>query len=137
VLFDIIVALVAGLALVWVLLVVVLLAAKPDAGSFAEAARLIPDIVRLVHRLARHRDLHRGVRLRLWLLVGYLALPIDLIPDFIPIVGYADDAIVTSLVLRSVIKRAGTQAVTEQWPGTAAGLAAFGRAMRLPGLSTS
>ncbi|WP_411374485.1 YkvA family protein [Arthrobacter sp. MPF02] len=51
--------------------------------------------------------------------------PIDLVPDFVPVVGYADDAVIVALVLRSVIKRAGAGAVARHWPGSAAGLDAI------------
>lgn len=74
----------------------------------------------------------RGVRVRLWLLLAYLALPVDLVPDFIPVLGYADDAIVVVLVLRSVVRRAGPDAVARHWPGTAEGLAALRQVARLP-----
>jgi uncharacterized membrane protein YkvA (DUF1232 family) len=67
------------------------------------------------------------VRVRLWLLLGYLAMPIDLVPDVIPVIGYADDAIVVALVLRSVVRRAGPDAVVRHWPGTPDGLAAVQR----------
>jgi uncharacterized membrane protein YkvA (DUF1232 family) len=109
----------------------VLFVAKPTTSTLREATRIVPDTVRLVHRLARDKKLHRGVRVRLWLLLGYLASPIDLVPDFIPVVGYADDAIITSLVLRSVIKRAGVEEVRAHWPGTPDGLAALLRVCRL------
>ncbi len=69
------------------------------------SVRLVPDVVRLVRRLAADRSLPRGVRVRLWVLLGYLVSPVDLVPDFIPLVGYADDAIIVALVLRSVIRR--------------------------------
>ena len=49
------------------------------------------------------------------LLLGYLALPIDLIPDFVPILGFADDAIIVAFVLRSVTRRAGPDAVAKHW----------------------
>jgi len=77
--------------------------------------------------------LPRGVRVRLWLLIGYLALPFDLIPDFIPVIGYADDAIIVVAVLRSVVRRAGADAIRRHWPGTADGLAALWAAAKLPG----
>jgi uncharacterized membrane protein YkvA (DUF1232 family) len=115
----------------WLLFVLVLLVVKPETGTLREAARIVPDTVRLVHRLARDKSLHRGVRVRLWLLLGYLASPVDLVPDFIPVVGYADDAIITSLVLRSVIKRAGVDEVRAHWPGTPDGLATLLRVCRL------
>ena len=89
--------------------------------------RLLPDLVRLLRRLAADGSLPRGVRLRLWFLLGYLALPIDFVPDFIPVLGYADDAIVVALVLRSVVRRAGAEAIVRHWPGTPEGLAALQR----------
>jgi uncharacterized membrane protein YkvA (DUF1232 family) len=122
----------AGLLLLWVLLVAVLWATKPDEVRLRELLRLLPDVLRLVRRLAADGSLPRGVRVRLWLLLAYLALPIDLVPDFIPVLGYADDAIAVALVLRSVVRRAGTEAVTRQWPGNPDGLAALRRLARLP-----
>ena len=92
---------------------------------------------RLIVALAADRTLHRGVRLRLWLAAAYLASPIDLIPDFLPVVGYADDAIVLSLVLRSVIKRAGVEAIQGHWPGTPDGLDTLFRFCRLSELRNS
>jgi len=63
----------------------------------AESLRLLPDLVRLLRRLAADPTLPRGVRIRLGLLVVYLASPIDLIPDFVPVLGYADDALVVAI----------------------------------------
>lgn len=61
------------------------------------------------------------------LLLVYLASPIDLIPDFIPVIGYADDAIVSYIVLRSVVRTAGPDVITQHWPGSPEGLAAVRR----------
>jgi uncharacterized membrane protein YkvA (DUF1232 family) len=126
---------VAGLAVTvaaaWVLFVVVLAVTRPDAAVLRESIRLVPDVVRLCHRLTRDRTLPRRLRVKLWLLLGYLALPIDLVTDFIPVLGHADDAIVVALVLRSVIRHAGPDAVRRHWPGTAAGLATIARLCRL------
>ena len=55
------------------------------------------------------------MRVRLWLLTGYLAMPIDLVPDVIPVLGYADDAIIVAIALRSVVRRAGIDAVRGHW----------------------
>jgi WD40 repeat protein/uncharacterized membrane protein YkvA (DUF1232 family) len=66
-------------------------------------------------------------RVQLALLLGYLATPFDLVPDFVPVLGYADDAIVVSLVLRSVVRRAGAPLVRHHWPGTDDGLAVLAR----------
>ncbi|MFP3713475.1 DUF1232 domain-containing protein [Puerhibacterium sp. TATVAM-FAB25] len=122
-----------GLVLLWLLLVAALWAARPDDLRLRELLRLLPDVLRLVRRLAADRALPRGARVRLWLLLGYLALPVDLVPDVVPVLGYADDAIVVVLVLRSVVRRAGADAVARHWPGTPDGLAALRRVARLPG----
>ncbi len=121
-----------GLLLCWLVLVAVLWTARPDEMRARELLRLLPDVLRLVHRLAGDRTLPRGVRVRLWLLLVYLAVPIDLVPDFVPVLGHADDAIVVALVLRSVVRRSGAAAVERHWPGTPDGLAALRRASRLP-----
>lgn len=120
-----------GLLLVWVALLIALWAARPDQLSLREALRLLPDVVRLLRRLAADPTLPRGIRIRLWLMLAYLACPIDLIPDFIPVIGYADDAIVVAAALRSITRRAGPQALTRNWPGTPDGLAAVRRLARL------
>ena len=118
---------VSGIAVFWLALVGLLWVNKRDAITVGEAARLLPDIVRLIRRLAADPGTPRGVRIRLALLLGYLALPIDLVPDFIPIIGYADDAVIVALTLRSVARRAGPNALTTHWPGTADGLDAVHR----------
>lgn len=123
--------LVAGLALTWLALALALLAVKPKGGLLKEALRLLPDVIRLLKRLATDRELPRGVRVRLVLLFVYLAFPLDLIPDFIPVLGYADDAIIVAAVLRSVVRRVGTDPLQQHWPGSPAGLAAV---VRLAGL---
>ena len=124
-----------GLLAVWLLLVVALLVAArraPDQVTLKDVLRLVPDVIRLVRRLAADRTLPRGVRWRLWALLGYLLMPVDLGPDFLPVVGYADDAVVIALVLRSVTRAAGPQALDRHWPGTPDGLAAVRRLVGLP-----
>lgn len=108
----------AALLLSWLVLVIALLALRPRGNLLKEALRLLPDLLRLIRRLAADKSLPRGVRIRLALLAVYLALPIDLIPDFIPVLGYADDAIIVTVVLRSVVRHAGLDAVRAHWPGT-------------------
>ncbi|GEA87614.1 YkvA family protein [Cellulomonas cellasea] len=122
-----------GLLLVWLVLLAVLWVSRPDELRLRELLRLLPDVVRLVRRLAADPTLPRAVRMRLWLLLGYLALPVDLVPDVIPVLGYADDAVVVALVLRSVVRRAGPEGLERHWPGTPAGLAAVRRLVGLPG----
>jgi uncharacterized membrane protein YkvA (DUF1232 family) len=121
---SLVAAVVGGLLGLWLLLVAALWWARPDDLSLRDALRLLPDLVRLLRRLAADDSLPRGVRVRLWLLLGYLALPVDLVPDFVPVLGYADDAVVVALVLRSVARAAGAEALERHWPGTPEGLAA-------------
>jgi uncharacterized membrane protein YkvA (DUF1232 family) len=127
----IIIGIAVALAATWLVLVAALLIVRPRGASTKEAVRLLPDTLRLLQRLATDRAVPRGARIRLWLLFAYLAMPFDLIPDFIPVLGYADDAILAVVVLRSVVRRAGADAIRRHWPGTAEGLAALARAAGL------
>jgi uncharacterized membrane protein YkvA (DUF1232 family) len=123
---------VGGVVLLWVALIVALWFVRPDELRIRDALRLLPDLVRLLRRLAGDRTLPRGVRIRLWILLAYLALPFDLVPDFIPVLGYADDAVIVAFALRSVTRRAGAAALDRHWPGTPDGLAAVRSLARLP-----
>jgi uncharacterized membrane protein YkvA (DUF1232 family) len=95
------------------------------AGSRTDArawAGFIPDCLVLFKRLIGDPRVPRARKLLLGALVGYLAMPIDLVPDFIPIAGQLDDAIVVGLVLRSVLRAAGEAPIREHWPGPDSGL---------------
>ncbi len=122
---------VGGLIVLWLALVAALWFAKPDDVGLRDVARLLPDLLRLLKRLATDPAAPRGVRIRVALLLVYLALPIDLIPDFIPVIGYADDAVIVAIVLRSVARVAGSGKLAEHWPGTPEGLDALLRLCRL------
>lgn len=130
---DLLIGAGTALVLAWVAFVVALVLARPRGALLREALRLLPDVLRLIRRLAADPGLPRGVRIRLGALLVYLASPIDLIPDFIPVLGYADDAIIVTAVLRSVVRRAGIDAVRAHWPGTDDGFAALARLTGLPG----
>lgn len=123
-----------GLAVLWVGLVVLLWAEARRHGSPAElraALRLVPDVIRLVKRLATDRAVPVGTRIWLGALLVYLLTPIDLIPDVVPVLGLVDDAIVVVIVLRAAIRHTGYGPVRRHWPGTPEGLAAL---LRLTGL---
>jgi uncharacterized membrane protein YkvA (DUF1232 family) len=129
---DLLIGAAIGALAAWIALIITLAIIRPRGSSLGESLRLLPDLVRLVHRLAADRSLPRGVRIQLALLLMYLASPIDLIPDFVPVLGYADDAIVVTAVLRSVVRRVGLPAIRAHWPGTDDGLAALARLTGLP-----
>lgn len=130
------VAVVIALAFAWTTLIVALVLLRPKGGLLREAIRILPDTIRLLRRLATDRSIGFGVRVRLWLLFVYLAIPLDIVPDFVPVLGYADDAIIVAAVLRSVVRRAGPDAVRRNWPGTADGLASVWGLARLEGSAT-
>ena len=119
-----------GLLLAWLVLLIALLVARPSGNVITESLRLMPDLLRLVTRLARDKTLPRGVRLRLGLLLAYLAFPLQLIPDVVPVLGYADDVIAVLWVLHSVIRGASQEPIRRHWPGTPTGCEALLRLTR-------
>ena len=129
---DLAIGVASALLLAWVALVIALAILRPRGGLLREALRILPDALRLIRRLTADNTLPLGVRVRLALLMVYLAIPLDLIPDFIPVLGYADDAIIVTAVLRSAVRRAGLAAVYAHWPGSDDGFAAL---CRLTGLN--
>jgi uncharacterized membrane protein YkvA (DUF1232 family) len=105
-----------AVALAWLALVGALLVA----GRREEARALagfIPDCLVLVGRLMSDPSVPRRRKLLLAGLVGYLALPFDLVPDFIPVAGQLDDVLVVGLVLRRFMRSGGEQLVRQHWPG--------------------
>ncbi len=117
---SLLIALAAVLA-TYVLLLGALLAAGRRADAVA-LARVVPDLLILVRRLAADGHVPRAQRLLLAVLVLYLASPIDLVPDFLPVIGVVDDVLLVVLVLRSVVRAAGPAVVSEHWPGPPRGL---------------
>jgi uncharacterized membrane protein YkvA (DUF1232 family) len=116
---------------------VVAVAALIAAGRREDARALagfIPDCLVLVSRLARDRRISRPRRVLLFGVLGYLALPIDLVPDFLPGIGQLDDAVLLGLALRVVVRGGGTELVREAWPGPEASLTLV---LRAAGLETN
>jgi uncharacterized membrane protein YkvA (DUF1232 family) len=132
VIWSVLAGVVVALVAAWLVLVVALLRQRPRGTTARDTVRLLPDLVRLVARLARDPDVPRSPRIALWALIAYLASPVDLVPDFIPVIGYADDVIAVLLVLRFVIRRAGVGTLERLWPGTVDGLAVVLRATGSP-----
>jgi uncharacterized membrane protein YkvA (DUF1232 family) len=123
-----------GLLLIALGLYIVCVAALIAAGR-REAARalagFIPDCAVLVGRLARDRRISRARRAALFIVLGYLAIPIDLVPDFLPGIGQLDDAVVLGLALRLLLRGGGTDIVRQAWPGPQASLTLVLRAAGL------
>ena len=92
-------------------------------GVARDVARFIPDCIALVRGLLRDPRVPRRHKRLLGVLIGYLALPFDLVPDFIPIAGHLDDALIVVLALRVVLRGSGSELVREHWRGPESSLA--------------
>jgi len=99
-------------------------------GDARALAGFVPDCVVLVRRLLRDPRVPRRRKLALVLLAAYLVVPIDLVPDFIPVAGQLDDAILVALMLRYLVRGGGEALVREHWPGPARSLAVATRIAR-------
>jgi uncharacterized membrane protein YkvA (DUF1232 family) len=108
----------AGGALLAAYLLVVLAFVVAGRRTDARAlAGFVPDCVILFSRLLRDPRVPRRSKILVAALIPYLALPIDLIPDVIPVAGQADDAVLVALVLRILVKRTDAAVLRELWPG--------------------
>ena len=96
------------------ILVLVAAGRRSDARALAG---FIPDCVILVKRLLADPRVPGRRKFLLVLLIAYLAMPIDLVPDFIPVAGQLDDAILVALILRAVLRSAGEDLLREHWSG--------------------
>jgi uncharacterized membrane protein YkvA (DUF1232 family) len=112
-----------SLVAVWAVLLVVLWLIRPRDVSAGEVVRLVPDILRLVRDLIGDGTTPRGVRIALVGLLVWLINPIDLIPEFVPVLGPLDDVIVAVVVLRYVRRRLGAEELRRRWRGTEPGWA--------------
>jgi uncharacterized membrane protein YkvA (DUF1232 family) len=87
-------------------------------GAAARAlAGFVPDSIVLFRRLLGDARMPRRHRAMLVALLGYLALPFDLVPDFIPVAGQLDDAVIVALTLRAILREGGPEMIEEHWPG--------------------
>jgi uncharacterized membrane protein YkvA (DUF1232 family) len=87
-----------------------------------QLATLLPNLVRLFHALVRDSRVPRSSKVLLGFTIAWFVWPIDLIPEFIPVLGPLDDVVVAALVLRHVLRKAGPDAIEEHWSGDQATL---------------
>lgn len=123
----------AAIVLVIWLVAVAFLVLAGRRSAAKELATLVPNLLHLFRGLFRDPRIPRGTRALVLLAVIWIASPIDLIPEFVPVAGPLDDAIVAALVLRRVLRSAGREVVAEHWRGEAATL---DRLIRLTGRSS-
>jgi len=93
--------------------------------------RALPDLARLIARLVGDPSLPRPVKIALIAAAIYLASPFDLLPDFIPVLGYVDDLLVAAVVLDGILNYVDRRLLLKYWPGTPASLDRLGRVARL------
>lgn len=110
-----------GLLAVWAVLVALLWIFRPRDVRLGELVRVVPDLLRLVRGLIADPIVPLGARLALVGLLIWLLSPIDLIPEFIPVLGPLDDVIVAVLVLRYLARKIGLEELRRRWPGTPEG----------------
>jgi uncharacterized membrane protein YkvA (DUF1232 family) len=105
----------------WLVLIIVLVLMGRRTAA-RELAKLLPNLLSLFRGLIRDPRVPRRSKLLLIFAAVWIASPIDLIPEFIPFLGPLDDAVVAALVLRHVLRRAGSDVVAEHWRGDPATL---------------
>ena len=128
---DALLAVAAALVVGWLLLLGFLWLHRPSRELIRPAFRLVPDLVRLVRSLLADRGTPWRVRLALLGLLAYLMSPLDLVPDFVPGLGAADDLFISAAVLRWSARQIGLEDLRARWSGDAAG---FDLLRRLIGL---
>ena len=107
----------AGVALLLYLALIAALLAADRRMEARALAGFIPDCLVLLRRLIGDERIPRRRKLALVALVVYLSIPIDLVPDFIPVVGQLDDVIIAALALRYALRSGGPDLLTQHWPG--------------------
>jgi uncharacterized membrane protein YkvA (DUF1232 family) len=119
------------LAVVWLILVAGLWMHRPSRDLAGPVLRLVPDVARLVRALLGADTTPRSVKVVLWGLLAYLLSPIDLVPEFLPLIGSLDDLIVGAIVLRWVSRRIGVDQLRGHWSGSPEGFELLRRFLRI------
>ena len=101
---------------IWVLAIVGLVIAGRRTQA-KELATLLPNLLLLLRGLARDPRVGRFDKVLLVVGAAWVASPIDLIPEFIPVLGPLDDVVLVGLILRRLVKRAGPEVVADHWRG--------------------
>jgi uncharacterized membrane protein YkvA (DUF1232 family) len=116
-------AIVVGLASLWAALIVLFWALRPKGVSVGEILGVIPDVLRLLRSVIGDGSAPLGTRLVLVGLLAWIASPIDLIPEFIPVIGPLDDVVIAVAAMRYVRRRVGVEDLRRRWTGTDDGFA--------------
>jgi uncharacterized membrane protein YkvA (DUF1232 family) len=120
---GVVIGILAGLLVLWVVLLVLLFALRPKGVAVREIILVVPDVLRLLRSIVGDRSAPLDVRFVLVGLIAWILSPIDLIPEFIPILGPLDDVVVAVVALRYVRRRIGIDDIHRRWSGTPEGFA--------------
>ena len=125
-----------GIAVVVWLVAVAALMVSGRTVEAKQLARLLPDLAALLRELLRDPRVSRGSKVLVGIAIVWVISPIDLLPEFLPVIGPLDDVVVVALVLRRLVKKAGPDVVRDHWRGDPAMLERALRALRLPAPSS-
>ena len=120
---ELLVGLIVGLLALWVALLVLFFLLRPKDVPLRELLAVIPDVLRLLRSLVRDASVPTDVRVVLIGLIAWIVSPIDLIPEFIPVLGPLDDVVVAVVAMRYVRRRVGVADLRARWEGTPDGFA--------------
>lgn len=120
-------AIVLSLVALWVLLILVLWLLRPKGVPLREVIRVVPAVLRLLRSIISDTNAPKDVRLVIGLLLAWIISPIDLIPEFIPVIGPFDDVVIAIVALRYVRRRLGIDDLRQRWSGSAEGFALLER----------
>ena len=123
----IVVGIVAGILVLWAVLLALFWILRPKGVSARELVAVVPDLVRMLRDIVRDPATPLDVRVVLVGLLVWIVSPIDLIPEFIPVLGPLDDVLVAVVALRYVRRRVGVEGMRARWRGTDDGFALLGR----------
>jgi len=124
---EVVVGIVLGLVVLWVALLVVFWALRPKGVAVRELVALTPDVLRLLRALIGDATVPMDARVVLVGLIAWILSPIDLIPEFIPVLGPLDDVVVAVVAMRYVRRRVGTDGLRQRWTGSDDGFALLTR----------
>jgi uncharacterized membrane protein YkvA (DUF1232 family) len=120
---GILLGIVGALVVLWVVLLALFLGLRPRGAAVREILGIVPDVLRLLRSVIGDRSAPLDVRLVLIGLVAWIVSPIDLIPEFIPVLGPMDDVVVAIVAMRYMRRRVGVEDLRRRWAGADAGFA--------------
>ena len=125
----VVVGMVGGLIALWALIIALLWLFRPRGVGLREALAIVPDLLRLIRSLIADGTTPLDVRAVLVAMLIWIVSPIDLIPEFIPVIGPLDDVAVAVLALRYTRRRLGIERLRSRWTGSSAGFELLVRAI--------